>query len=156
MKLLYWRSVNSKGAGRPRLSHHHRGWWKEMNETSVEKWWHEICGRGKREKSRDKHSQTLLRPLRNHMDCPRCELGTPAQRWETSDWLSTPRGRPAMSSMISNYYLRLCSSLWMFVYEVNFTIAFYFIAFALNFYCNEAVHWLKNIISPYVSGSINI
>ena len=27
---LYWRSVNSKDAGQPCLSHHHRGWWNEM------------------------------------------------------------------------------------------------------------------------------
>ena len=27
MKPLYYRSVSSKGAGRPRLTHRHRGWW---------------------------------------------------------------------------------------------------------------------------------
>ena len=45
---------------------------------SVEKWWNEICGRGKREKPRVKPTQTLFRPPRNHMEGPRCELGTPA------------------------------------------------------------------------------
>ena len=32
---------------------------------SVEKWWNEICGRGKREKPREKHTQTPFRPQRN-------------------------------------------------------------------------------------------
>ena len=31
----------------------------------VEKWWNEICGRGKREKPCEKPTQTLLRPPRN-------------------------------------------------------------------------------------------
>ena len=37
----------------------------EMDETSVEKWWNEICGRGKREKPREKPTQTPFRPPRN-------------------------------------------------------------------------------------------
>ena len=37
----------------------------EMNEMSVEKWWNEICGRGKREKPREKPTQTPFRPPRN-------------------------------------------------------------------------------------------
>ena len=36
MKSLHWRSVNSKGAGRPRLTHHHRGWWNVMDEMCGE------------------------------------------------------------------------------------------------------------------------
>ena len=32
---------------------------------SVEKWWNEICGRGKREKPREKPTQTPFRPPRN-------------------------------------------------------------------------------------------
>ena len=32
---------------------------------SVEKWWHEVCGRGKREKPREKPTQTPFRPPRN-------------------------------------------------------------------------------------------
>ena len=32
---------------------------------SVEKWWNEICGRGKREKPREKPTQTSFRPPRN-------------------------------------------------------------------------------------------
>ena len=59
MKPLDYRSVSSKGAGRPRLMHHHKGWW---NET---KWWNEICGRGKRETPREKPTQTPSRPPRN-------------------------------------------------------------------------------------------
>ena len=33
----------------------------EMNEMSVENWWNEICGRGKREKPREKPTQIPLR-----------------------------------------------------------------------------------------------
>ena len=36
-----------------------------MNEMRVEKWWNEICGRGKRETPREKPTQTPLRPPRN-------------------------------------------------------------------------------------------
>ena len=37
----------------------------EMDEMSVEKWWNEICGRGKRENPREKRTQTPFRPPRN-------------------------------------------------------------------------------------------
>ena len=36
-----------------------------MDEMSVEKWWNEIGGRGKREKLREKPTQTPFRPPRN-------------------------------------------------------------------------------------------
>ena len=36
-----------------------------MDEMSVEKWWNEICGKGKREKPRVKTTQTPFRPPRN-------------------------------------------------------------------------------------------
>ena len=38
---------------------------KAMDEVSVEKWWNEISGRGKRDKPREKTTQTPFRPLRN-------------------------------------------------------------------------------------------
>ena len=65
MKPLYYRYVSSKRAGRPRLTHHHKGWWNETDEMSVEKWWNEISGRGKREKPREKPTQIPFRPPRN-------------------------------------------------------------------------------------------
>ena len=52
--------------------------WNEKDELSVEKWWNEICGRGKREKPREKPTQTPFRPPQTHMEGPRRELGTPA------------------------------------------------------------------------------
>ena len=60
---LDYRPVSSKSAGRPRLTHHHKGLmkWNEMDEMRVEKWWNEICGRGKREKPREKPTQTPFR-----------------------------------------------------------------------------------------------
>ena len=36
-----------------------------MDEMNVEKWWNEICGRGKPEKPREKPTQTPFRPPRN-------------------------------------------------------------------------------------------
>ena len=67
MKPLYYRTVSSKGAGRPRLTHHHKGWWNgtKWMRWVFEKWWNEICGRGKREKPREKPTQTPFRPPRN-------------------------------------------------------------------------------------------
>ena len=77
MKPLYWRSVNSKGAGRPRLSHHHKGWW---NET---KWmWRNggikfVVGENGRNAEKN-----LPRPRfvhqETHMEWPRRELETRA------------------------------------------------------------------------------
>ena len=37
----------------------------KMGEMSVEKWWNEICGRGKQENPREKPTQTPFRPPRN-------------------------------------------------------------------------------------------
>ena len=39
--------------------------WNEMDEMSMEKWWNEVCGRGKREKPREKPTQTPFRPPPN-------------------------------------------------------------------------------------------
>ena len=50
--------------------------WNEMNEMSVEKWWNEICDRGKREKPREKPTRLHFVHHETHMDWPRCELGT--------------------------------------------------------------------------------
>ena len=71
MKPLYWKSVNRKGAGRPRLTHNHRGGWNEMNEMSVEKWWTEICVRENSERNlsslRFVHHETQMQwPRREH------------------------------------------------------------------------------------------
>ena len=44
---------------------------------SVEKWWNEICGRGKWEKPREKPTQTHFVHHETHMEGPRRELGTP-------------------------------------------------------------------------------
>ena len=63
MKHLYWKFVNNKDDGRPRLAHHHKGEW---NET---KWlirvWINGGVKGKREELLEKHTQTPLRPPRN-------------------------------------------------------------------------------------------
>ena len=56
----------------------------EMNEMSVEKWWNKICGRGKREKSREKPTQTPL-------EWPRGELGSQAGGGENlTAWVTEP------------------------------------------------------------------
>ena len=73
MKPLYLRSVVSKDAGRPRLTHHHRA--DEMNEVNVEKWWNENCDKVKREKPRQKSTQTSFRSTRTDRDAkpgPQC------------------------------------------------------------------------------------
>ena len=80
MKPLYYRSVSSKGAGRPRLTHHHRGWW---NGTKWMRWvWRNggmkfVVGENGRNPAKN-----LPRPRfvhhETHMEWPRGELGTPA------------------------------------------------------------------------------
>ena len=44
----------------------------------VEKWWNEICGRGKREKPRENLPRPRFVHHETHMEGPRRELGTPA------------------------------------------------------------------------------
>ena len=79
VKPQYSRSVSSKGAGRPRLTHHHKGGWNETKwmRWVWRKWWNEICGWGKLEKP----VKNLPRPCfvhhETHMEGPRRELGTP-------------------------------------------------------------------------------
>ena len=80
MKPRDYRSVSSKGAGRPRLTHHHKGWW---NET---KWMRRVWRNGgmkfvigENERNPEKN---LPRPRfvhhETHVEWPRRELGTPA------------------------------------------------------------------------------
>ena len=79
MKPPYYRSVSSKGAGRPRLTHHHKGRW---NGTKWMRWrWRNggmkfVVGENGRNPAKN-----LPRPRfvhhETHMEWPRCELGTP-------------------------------------------------------------------------------
>ena len=52
--------------------------WNEMDEMSVEKWWNEVYGRGKREKPRENLPRSRFVHHETHMEGPRRELGTPA------------------------------------------------------------------------------
>ena len=49
-----------------------------MDEMSVEKWWNEICGRGKREKPQENLPRPRFAHHEIHMEWPRRELGAPA------------------------------------------------------------------------------
>ena len=61
------------------MKQHHRGRWNEMNEMRVEKWWNEICSRGKRETTRkiyqDSDSSTTKPTWRSR------ESNSGPQRW---------------------------------------------------------------------------
>ena len=80
MKPLYYRSVSSKGAGRPRLStitradEMKRNGWDECGENGGMKF---VVGENGRNPEKN-----LPRPRfvhhETHMERPRCELGTPA------------------------------------------------------------------------------
>ena len=84
MKPPYYRSVSSKGAGQPRLTQHHKGWW---NETKWMRWgWRKggmkfVVGENGRNpvnnlpRPRFVHHET-------HMEGPRREPGTPAVEGE--------------------------------------------------------------------------
>ena len=50
----------------------------EMDEMSMEKWWNEICGRGKQEKPEKNLPRPHFVHHETHMEGPRRELGTPA------------------------------------------------------------------------------
>ena len=80
MKLLYYRSVSSKGAGWPRLMHHHKGRW---NET---KWMRWVWRNGGRKFVVGENGRNPMKNLprphfvhhETHLEGPRRELGTPA------------------------------------------------------------------------------
>ena len=80
MKPRVYRSVSSKGAGRPRLTHHHKGWWngtKWMRWVWINSGMKFVVGENGRN-----HAKNLPTPRfvhhETHMEGPRRELGTPA------------------------------------------------------------------------------
>ena len=79
MKPRYYRSVSSKGAGRPRLTHHHKGWW---NGTKWMRWvwWNGgmkfVVGENRRNPAKNLHRPRFVHH-ETHMEWPRRELGTP-------------------------------------------------------------------------------
>ena len=80
MKPLDYRSVSSKGAGRPRLTLHHKGWW---NETKWMRWvWRNGGMKFMVGENGSNPEKNLPRPRfvhhETHMEWPRRELGTPA------------------------------------------------------------------------------
>ena len=80
MKPQYYRSVSSKGAGRPRLTHHHKGGWHEM------KWMRWVWRNGGMKVVVGENGRNPMKNLprphfvhhETHMEGPRRELGTPA------------------------------------------------------------------------------
>ena len=80
MKPRYCRLVNSKGAGRPRLTHHHKGGW---NETKWMRWvWRNGGMKFVVVENGRNPEKNLPRPRfvhhETHMEEPRRELGTRA------------------------------------------------------------------------------
>ena len=84
MKPLYYSSVSSKGAGRPRLTHHHKGWW---NETKWMRWvWRNgemkfVVGENGRNPEKNLPRLRFVHHETN-VGWPRRGLGTPAVRGE--------------------------------------------------------------------------
>ena len=80
MKPLNYRSMSSKGAGRPRLMHHHKGGWNEM------KWMRWVWRNGGMKFVVGENGRNPVKNLprprsvhhETHMEGPRRELGTPA------------------------------------------------------------------------------
>ena len=105
MKPQDYRSVSKKGAGRPRLTHHHKGWW---NETKWMRWgWRNggmkfVVGENGRNPEKN-----LFRPRfvhhETHMEWPRRELGTPAVGGERLTACATRPLWPSLSSIIIHY-----------------------------------------------------
>ena len=79
-KPLYYRSVSSKGAGRPRLTHHYKGWW---SETKCMRWvWRNggikfMVGENGRNPEKNLPRPHFV-PHETHMEWPKRELRTPA------------------------------------------------------------------------------
>ena len=80
MKPLYCRSVNSKGAGRPHPTHHHKSWWNEMKRNG---WVCRNSGMKFVARENGRNTEINLPRLRcvhqeTHMEWPRHEPGTTA------------------------------------------------------------------------------
>ena len=70
-----------------------------MDEMSVEKWWNEICGRGKRKKPREKPTQTPFLPPRNPHGV------TETRTWDPSGGRRTPNRLRHEAARLSYTYL---------------------------------------------------
>ena len=145
MKPRDCRSVNSKSAGRPRLTHHHKGWW---NETKWMKWEWRNGGMkfvvGENERNPEKN---LPRPRfihhETHMERPRRELGTPAVGGERLTACAT---RPPSAS---DYKLILMS--WM--YETHGVTLPNGNKKHKNYYVISCIVWLWNLVSHLERGA---
>ena len=82
--------------------------WKEMNEMNMEKWWNEICGRGKREKSREKPTQTPFHPPRNPQGMTETQTQDPAVGGERFNYLNrgAAPSRPTHIQSVRKFLLR--------------------------------------------------
>ena len=102
MKPPYYRSVSSKGAGWPRLTHHHKGGW---NET---KWMRRVWRSGGMEFVVGENGRNPVKNLptprfvhhETHMEGPRRELGTPAVGGESLTACAT---RPPICFLVIEY-----------------------------------------------------
>ena len=100
------RSVSTKRAGRPSLSHHHKGWW---NETKWMRWvWRNggmkfLVGENGRNPEKN-----LPRPRfvhhETHMKWPRRELGTPAVGGERLTACATRPPKPIIYMFFSKKF----------------------------------------------------
>ena len=90
---IYYRSVSSKGAGRPRLTHHHKGGW---NETKCMRWvWRNggmkfVVGENVRNpvKNLPRPLSSTTKPTWSDRDA-----NSGPQRWEASALPLAPQGR---------------------------------------------------------------
>ena len=132
MKPLHYRSVSSKGAGRPLLTHHHEGWW---NETKWMRWvWRNGGMKFVRGENGRNPAKNLPRPRfvhhETHMEGPRRELGTPAVGVERLTACATRSPHFLLILVISKY------TIWVtrlqdlngspcFIYNVKVWVVFY-------------------------------
>ena len=122
MKPLYYRSVSSKGAGRPRLSHHYKGWW---NET---KWMRWVCRNGGMKFVVGENGRNPMKNLprphfvhhETHMEWPRRELGTPAVEVECLTLLAPLR--PLILVTYTNHNRKEAICILIYSYE-NFPLS---------------------------------
>ena len=71
---------------------------------SVEKWWNEICGRGKREKPREKPTQTPFRPPGNPHGVTEMQTRDPSGGMRASNCL---RHKASILQISNNYKLKI-------------------------------------------------
>ena len=97
----------------------YRDKWNEVNDMRVEKWWSEICGRGKREKLRETPIQTAIRPPRNLRGVTERRTRDPSVGRRATNRLCRGAPRPNITATNLILFLLVFRIAWLTLLAMN-------------------------------------